>query len=142
MTTKARVFVALLVVLVPRVVVAECLLVRPSDAAQSAAVVFSGIAMNERGKITFEVDSVWKGPVTKQFFVILLSGVEQFEFTFGQKYLVFGRTPTEAERRFLNLGIADRQVFVMGMCGDGTRDMARVTRQEFAELGRARVPVR
>ena len=142
MTTKARVLVGLLVVLLPRVAVAECILVRPSHAVQSAAVAFSGTAMNERGKITFEVDSVWKGPVTKQFFVILLSGVEQFEFTFGQKYLVFARIPTEPERRYLNLGIADRQVFVMGMCGDGTREMARVTRQEIAELGRARVPVR
>jgi hypothetical protein len=130
------------VVLLPRVAAAECIHLPSSHAVQSAAVVFSGTAMNERGKITFEVDSVWKGPVTKQFFVILLGGVEQFEFKFGQKYLVFARIPTEAERRYLNLLITERQIFVIGSCGDGTREMARVTRQEIAELGRARAPVR
>jgi hypothetical protein len=141
MTTRAGVFLALLVALIPRAALAECALLRPSIAARSAAVVFSGTAMNERGMVPFEVDSVWKGAVTKQFVVYLFPSVEQLEFKVGQKYLVFARAQTEEERRNLRF-VLERQVFVVGECGDGTREMAKVTRQEIAELGRASVPVR
>jgi hypothetical protein len=143
MTTKVCIFVGLLVVAMPRVAVAECVLLRPSVVAQSAAVVFSGTPMSERGRILFEVDSVWKGPVTKQFIVYVFTrSVEQFEFKVGQKYLVFAHTETEEERRDLNLDITERQVFVVGSCGDGTREMALLTREEIAELGRASAPLR
>ena len=148
--SEMRFLLGLVAVLVPHIAVAECVFLRANLTAKSAALVFSGtatnIAANDASEwpsaiITFDVDKVWKGPVTKQFVVYSFTRtVEPFTFKVGQEYLVFAHAQTEAERQDLNLGITERQVFVVGQCGDGTREMAMVTPQEIMELGPASGP--
>lgn len=147
-----RFLLGLVAGLVPHVAVAECVSLRANVAAQPAALVFSGavtdITANNASEwpsaiITFDVDKVWKGRVTKQFDVYSFTRTaEAFTFKVGQVYLVFAHEQTEAERRDLNSGITERQVFVVGQCGDGTRELPVVTPQEIMALGPASDPVR
>jgi hypothetical protein len=152
MITEMRYLLGLLAVIVPDIAVAECVVLRANVPAQSAALVFSGtatdITANDASEwpsaiITFDVDKVWKGRVTKRFVVYSFTRTaERFTFKIGQAYLVFAHEQTEAERHDLNLGITERQVFVVGQCGDGTREMAMVTPQETMQLGPASGPAR
>jgi len=152
MMTEMRFLLGLVAVLVPHVAVAECVFLRANLPAQSAALVFTGtttnVAANNASEwpsaiITFDVDKVWKGPVTKQFALYSFTRtVEPFTFKVGEKYLVFSHALTDAERKDLNLGITERQVFVVGQCGDGTREIAMVTPEEIVELGPPSGPAR
>jgi hypothetical protein len=151
MVTETRFILGLVAVLiVPHVAVADCVALRANLPARTAALVFSGtttdVATNDTSEwpsaiVTFDVDRVWKGRVTKQFAVYSFTRtVEPFIFKVGEKYLIFAHVLTDTERRDLNLPSTRQKIFVVGQCGDGTREMTWVTPQEIVELGRANRP--
>ena len=119
---------------------AECVLLKPVTVARAAAAVFSGTVTGiDSATITFDVDRVWKGPVTKQFAIYSVSrSAEPFEPTPGTKYLVFAETASEEER--LRLGLRERSVFVVRHCASGTRRWEHVSRDELTQLGRGTSP--
>jgi hypothetical protein len=135
--------VALLVAIVagafPRSASAECVLLSVRTVARYADAIFSGTATDiGSSAVTFDVDRVWKGPVTKPFTVYIIRSVESFEARLGVKYLVFALRASEDERR--GFGSSDRRVFVLRQCGLGTRPWDVVSNSELRELGRGRSP--
>jgi hypothetical protein len=139
--------VALLVAIVagafPRSASAECVLLSVRTVAKYADAIFSGTATDigssaVSSAVTFDVDRVWKGPVTKPFTVYIIRSLDSFEPRLGVKYLVFAlRASKDDERGF---GPIDRRVFVLRQCGSGTRPWDLVSNSEVKELGRGRSP--
>ena len=75
---------------------AECVQLNVATVARYADAVFSGRITDADGStITFEVDRVWKGPVTKRFTVYRVNSVEAFQPAVGSEYLVFARRASD-----------------------------------------------
>jgi hypothetical protein len=149
--TTARVSLTLAIILVPRLAFAECLRRVPLHySIGPAAVAFSGTATNivsnagsERPGtiVTFDVDRVWKGSVTRRFMVYSFTRTpDGMSFSVGKKYVVFAHSPTAGESDDLRLNTTP--AFVVGVCGDGTEELMLVPVAEFAELGEGNAPIR
>jgi hypothetical protein len=135
--------VALLVAIVagafPQSASAECVLLSVRTVAKYADAIFSGTVTSiDSDAVTFDVDRVWKGPVTKPFTVYIIRSIDSFEPRLGVKYLVSALRASEDERR--GFGSSDRRVFVLRQCGSGTRPWDAVSSSEVKELGRGRSP--
>src|SRR6185312_17340050 len=112
-----------LVLLVPHLAFAECLIRPLRDSVNRAAVAFSGTATGVATPtasewpitiVTFEVERVWKGSVTRRFAVYSFTRTaEGFTFAAGKKYVVFAHNATTQEREDLQL-TATTQTFVVG----------------------------
>jgi hypothetical protein len=148
--TTARVSLTLTIILVPSLAFAECVRVSLRDNIRPAAVAFSGTATNIVTNaasewpgtiVTFDVDRVWKGSVTRRFVVYSFTRTpEGTSFTAGKKYMVFAHSPTTQENDDLRLNTT--QAFVVGQCGDGTREFMLVRAADLAELGAGNAPIR
>ena len=141
--------------LVSRPALAECLDVDIHTFARLAGVVFSGTVttIESRGvskqltgdamrgeAITFAVDRVWKGSVSKQFVVYNIGySIESMWFIGGTKYLVFAYPHSREERAALGLAVSGPPTFGIGSCGQGTRFYERAT-DEILKLGVGRPP--
>jgi len=135
--------VALLVAIVagafPQSANADCVRLSVRTVARYADAIFSGTATDVGSSaVTFDVDRVWKGPVTKPFTVYIIRSIDSFEPRLGVKYLVFALRASEDEQR--GFGSSDRRVFVLRPCGSGTRPWDAVSNNEVKELGRGRSP--
>ena len=141
------------ILLFPSRTTAECIAAPPAFFAEHATVVFSGTVTRvepvngsawaqERAQfVSFNVDRVWKGKARTQFAVYSFTrSVERYALSTGTRYLVFAHAPSEQERSDLNL--AEREAFVVGQCGDGTRVFREVLPDELAELGPGSAPLR
>jgi hypothetical protein len=137
--------VALLIALaagaVARSANAECVTLSVGTVASYADAIFSGTVTDiGADAITFDVDRVWKGPVTKPFTVYVIKSIDAFEPRLGVKYLVFAVRASEEEQRGFD---ASRQrAFVLRACGSGTREWKHVSNHEVKGLGRGRSPAR
>lgn len=150
--TRTHLLMTFALFLVPHMSLAECVTVSVSGSARFAAVVFSGTAMNVAVNtasewpstiVAFDVDRVWKGEVTKQFVVYSFTRTtEGLDFKAGKKYLVLAHAQTPNEREDLKLVATPLPVFVVGQCGDGTREMARIPAPEIADMGPWTAPSR
>jgi len=91
--------------------------------------------------VTFDVDRVWKGPVTKRFSIHSFDlTMDRYSFDVGRKYLVFAHKPrSEDERTLLRVLPSERETFVVGICGGGTRWFSEVD-GKLDELGSERRP--
>ena len=146
MLVKAPLVVVVILSL-PRIAVAECIVGPPGFFAEHAAVVFSGTARKvatveasdvARARaarlVEFEVERSWKGPFRGQLnLYVFTRSIEGFRVDVGKKYLVFGHAATEEER--LDLDIRQAEAFVIGQCGNGTSEFATVSSGELLELG-------
>ena len=148
------------VLLCPYRATAECIVAPPAFFAEHATIVFSGtvtkvdpvapLAWSRAQLATFKVDRVWKGGVRRQFDVYSYTrAFERYPLRAGTRYLVFAYVAGEEER--VDLKLAQRQAFVIGQCGGGTREFpasASATNrrsyeyspQEIAELGPGTIP--
>ena len=126
----------------PRPANAECVLLDPLTVSRQAAAVFSGTVTHiDFPTITFDVDRVWKGPVTKLFSIYSIENrLGEFNPTLGTKYLVFAMSASEDER--FHLGLRDRRAFVLRECGSGTRRWQLVSRGQLKALGISKSPSR
>jgi hypothetical protein len=148
--TTARVSLTFAIILVPSLAFAECIRVSLHDRIRPAAVAFSGTATNVVANaasewpgtiVTFDVDRVWKGSVTRRFMVHSFTRTpEGISFTAGKKYLVFAHSPTTEENDDLRLKTTP--AFVVGQCGDGTEEFMLIPAADLAELGAGNVPMR
>jgi hypothetical protein len=135
--------------LLPRLTFAECIGMPLRSIADQAAVMFSGtvvkIAANAASDwggqvITFDVDRVWKGPLTKQFVIYSFTRTpEPFQFTVGTKYVVAAHIQTTEERTQFGLAASESPTFGVGQCGDGTRAY-EYAQAEIPDLGPGRSP--
>ena len=146
-------FVLIVVALaVPRVAFSECVTLSMSEAVKSAAIVFTGTMTNVTatkvvdwpGEIaTFNVDRVWKGPVTKRFVIYSAApySLEFFHFALGMRYIVLAHAHTAAERKQFGIAVSTPPTFGVGGCGGGTREFSRF-KAELAQLGPGTAPTR
>jgi hypothetical protein len=139
--------------LMSRVASAECPIV-PRDIrtiAKYSAVAFSGTVTNIesisaiRGgeTVTFEVERLWKGSLSKQFKVynVTFTGIADVGFVFqkGTKYLVFAHHQTMEDRAAFGLAASGPVALRIGPCGSGTRTYEEA-KVEIAKLGAGRTP--
>ena len=137
--------------LFPRLMFAECVSIRLGTIAEDAAVVFSGTVTNVTANaasewpseiVTFDVDRVWKGVLTKQFVIYSFTRTpERFDFKIGTKYVTLAHVQTAEERNLFGLAASGPPTFGVGPCGDGTREYT-VFAAEVAALGPGREPGR
>jgi hypothetical protein len=66
--------------------------------------------------------------------------VENMSFAAGKKYVVFAHSPTAQENDDLRLKTTP--AFVVGQCGDGTKEFMFVPAAELADLGTGTAPKR
>src|SRR5262249_17550301 len=137
--------------LLPQLALAECITINDSLRAVMpyADIVFSGTVtevVDLSGEldrfITFDVDRVWKGPVTKRFSIHGFDlPLGRYTFDVGRTYLVFAHKPrTDEERTLLRVLPSERETFVVGICGGGTRSLNEATQSKLTELGSGRTP--
>src|SRR5262245_46823609 len=110
--------------LLPPLALAECVRITDSlraemssgDAGFSGTVTDVGDGFDQL--VTFDVDRVWKGPVTKRFSIHNFDlTADRYSFGAGRRYLVFAHKPrTEEERTLLRVFPWVRETFVVGMC--------------------------
>ena len=137
--------VALLVAIVtgafPRSANAECVTLSAGTVARHADAIFSGTVTEiDSDAATFDVDRVWRGPVTTPFTVHVISSIEQLELRPGVKYLVFAQRAPVEEQAWIR---SERsRAFVLRDCGSGTREWKHVSNHEVKGLGRGRSPAR
>lgn len=101
---------------------AECIRVTPNlpQVFQGADVVFRGTLRNVEGTdaqaLTFAVDNVWKGQVTRQFTVYQFPFVESYSFKPGIAYVMFAylRKPDEGLK---GIHRYDDPIFEIHTCG-------------------------
>jgi hypothetical protein len=137
--------VALLVTIVagafPLSASAECIALSVGTVARHADAIFSGTVTDiGASTITFDVDRVWKGPVTKPLTVYVISSVEPFEPTLGVKYLVLASRASKDDQ--LRDSSDRSRAFVLRACESGTRRWEAVSDREIKQLGRGRSPAR
>jgi len=91
--------------------------------------------------VTLDVDRVWKGPVTKRFSIHTFDlTADRYSFDVGRKYLVFAHSPrTEDERVLLRALPSEREPFIVGICGSGTRWFSEV-QSKVSERGPGQRP--
>lgn len=138
---RAALLVAIAAFAFPRSASAECVTLSAGTVARYADAIFSG-TVTEIGSdaITFDVDRVWKGPVTKPFTVYVIRSIDAFEPRLSVKYLVFAVRASEEEQR--GFDARDQRAFVLRQCGSGTREWQHVSNHEVKGLGRGRSPAR
>jgi hypothetical protein len=148
----ATIALALTAALVPSFGFAECVVLSLRDSIKPATVAFSGtttaIVLTTASAsewpgttMTFDVDRVWKGPVTKRIVVHSFTrSAEGMNFTVGKTYIVFAHSPTTEERQYLRLKA--NEGVVVGQCGDGTREIALLSADLTNELGPGQIPIR
>ena len=139
-----------LALLAPGLAFAECSSIPLRDSVRPAAVAFSGtvteVATSTASEwrptiVTFEVERVWKGSVTRRFAVYSFTRTpEGLNFVAGKKYVVFAHDPTTQEREDLQLTVTT-QTFVVGQCGDESEEIANIGAGDLAELGPGTAPV-
>ena len=93
-------------------------------------------------RVTFEVDRVWKGAVSKTF-VLYIWGleVEVPRFELGKRYLATAVAINAAQRNGVSLPETARSAFTSPPCGAMDYDYAR-TSGTIAGLGAGRPPTR
>jgi hypothetical protein len=150
--TRLSVSLTLAIIVAPSLAFAECLALSLRNSIRPAAVAFSGTATTITNTdtasdswagtvVTFEVDRVWKGAVTRRFSVYSFTRTaEGMNFTAGKRYLVFAHSPTNEERRDLRL--ETKQGVVVGQCGDGSKELAEIPAASLVELGAGHAPSR
>jgi len=134
--------------LLPQSAFGECVRFEERFAVRYADAVFSGTVTNRESNaaydpvVTFDVDRVWKGRVTKRFTIRNFDDVtaEGFQFDVGTKYLVFAHKPKEEDRHILRLSPSEQDTLGVGQCGSGTRRLSDVTASELKKLGSGRTP--
>jgi hypothetical protein len=89
-----------------------------SDAFQYSDAVFRGTVLRvEGGALTFTVDKVWKGPVTRQFTVYQSVFVESYTFKPGNVHVLFAHLLTPEERKLRLFHHDDGPIFEIHTCG-------------------------
>ena len=75
---------------------ADCARITPQKAAETAAAIFSGtVTSNSGGEVRFDVDTVWKGPASRQLSISQRTDIHSsidIDFIQGEKYLVYAVT--------------------------------------------------
>jgi hypothetical protein len=147
-----RLLVTCLFLLLPRLTLAECATIRPRDAMKQSDVVFSGVASEvnveggrgprERQRITFEVDRIWKGFVSRR---VVIYGetpfMDAFFFRRGTKYFVTAHRPTPDERMELEVFLdTPKTFFVVAGCGGGSYAFSPTSPADPTGLGPGRLP--
>jgi hypothetical protein len=117
-----------------------------AEAFRYSDVVFSGIVtkvddINDR--LGFRVDRVWKGPVGREMWTYQL-GVPAIEtYVFRPRpdirYIIFARTLSADDRKFLNKTDELTAFGIQRTCGDGPRFSSEYARQ-LDKLGSRRTP--
>jgi hypothetical protein len=138
---------AIAVVLTARAAAAECVAGPPAFFAEHADVVFSGTARtvesvdasdwarrNKARLVTFDVEHSWKGAFRSPLRVYVYTrSIEGFRIDHGKTYLVFAHSAGDEER--LDLDVRQAEAYVIGQCGNGTREFVRVSADKLLELG-------
>lgn len=109
--------------------------------------VFSGIVATARHPdaaviVTFDVDRVWKGAISKRTVVYRPNPVtpdSRQVFDLGERYVVVAHRVTAAEREQFHLDTALPDALAVGLCGDGSRPF-KFAEPELVELGPGRPP--
>jgi hypothetical protein len=109
--------------------------------------VFSGTVATARHPdaaviVTFDVDRVWKGAISKRTVVYRPNPVTSDErqvFALGERYVVVAHRLTAAEREQFRADTSPPEVLGVGLCGDGSRSLA-FAQPELIELGAGRPP--
>jgi len=123
----------------PRTAGTECIRLSIGTIAPHADVIFSGTVIHVGSSdVTFDVDRVWKGPVTKAFTIYQTTRVEGFEPRLGVKFLVLGLRASEAEHA--RFGAEQPPVFVLRGCESATSEWKDVSDRDARQLGRGRLP--
>src|SRR5262245_27322127 len=102
---------------------ADCVTVTPNLPRffQDADVVFRGTLLSVEGRsfqaLTFSVDSVWKGQVTRRFTVYQFPLIESYAFKSGTAYVLFATLLTPEERKLKGIHHDDEPIFEVQTCG-------------------------
>jgi hypothetical protein len=106
---------------------AECIRVTPDlpKFFQDADLVFRGTLLGAELRpkgssmqaLTFSVDNVWKGEVTRQFTVYQFLFVESYAFERGAAYVLFAHLLTPEERQRRRIPADADQIFEVETCG-------------------------
>jgi hypothetical protein len=118
----------------------------PLQARESSAFIFSGVVTEITigaalgTKVTFEVDGVWKGSLTRTavFYAFLHS--ESLPLAKGIRYLIFARPAREYLELARSRGIDPLYVVGIGGCGDSARYDDAIGRPYLTDLGPGRRP--
>ena len=109
--------------------------------------VFSGTVVEARHPdaaviVTFEVDRVWKGAISKRTALYRpnpASTDSRQVFDLGERYVVLAHSLTAAERAQFHIETAPPDALAVGLCGDGSRPF-KFAEPELTELGPGRPP--
>jgi hypothetical protein len=99
-------------------------------------------ALIERERITFEVDRIWKGFVSRR---VVIYGetpfMDAFFFRRGTKYFVAAHRPTPDERMELEVFLdTPKTFFVVAGCGGGSYAFSPTSPADPTGLGPGRLP--
>jgi hypothetical protein len=92
--------------------------------------------------VTFDVDRVWKGTISKRTTVYRpnpASGDSRQVFDSGERYVVLAHSMTATERAQFRADAASQDALAVGLCGDGSRPFT-VAEREFADIGPGKPP--
>jgi hypothetical protein len=113
------------------------------------AVVFSGTVvdlqrLHAAQVVTFDVDRVWKGDVTKRFVIYRPPGVPPSgwpePFSLRARFIVVAHRLSAVERADLRVGVPPDS-FGTGLCGNGSRPFSLAEKwNELRDLGPGREP--
>ena len=131
----------------PSVANADCVVVNSDirEAFRESDVVFSGIVtdVDVDGKLRFQVDRVWKGPIARTVWIHQLDQpvIESYVFRPRPdvKYIIFGRELSAEDRKFRVEDGEARAFGIHGSCGTGPR-FTREHARELDSITRAKKP--
>ena len=83
------------------------------------AVVLNHASITRGQIVTFAVDRLWKGDVTKVFTVYNLLQLESQTFELGKRYLLHANPVGPLERELVGIGSNQQSAYATGQCPDG-----------------------